>query len=58
VKVEKYVIFINLANFSMRNQPPWAATKETLATLQEQLPERFTALAFLGWLSHFLRDLF
>jgi len=38
--IEKYVIFINLTNFSMRNMPPWAATSETLRTLQEQLPER------------------
>jgi len=38
--VEKYFLCINLSNFTMRNNPPWSATKETLAALQEQLPER------------------
>ena len=38
--IEKYVIFINLSNFTMSNAPPWAAIKGTLQTLQEQLPER------------------
>lgn len=38
--VDKYVVAINLTNFSLLNIPPWSAIRATLQALQEHFPER------------------
>ena len=38
--VDKYVIFINLKNFSLRNNPSLKTTKETIKMLCDCFPER------------------
>ena len=46
--ISKWVVFINLSNFSMSNNPPWATTRETVETLTVAYPERLGLCVLFG----------